>query len=99
MKKRLAIAAFACTLLAGSAMAGPGRNGHGGPGNGGGHAPGWGWAPGLNVFVDVPMTGAAAGQTEDPRDDRCREARHSCFGLWGVEQPGYGQCMARSGCL
>jgi len=86
-----AIAAAAAPAVAGESF------GHGrpGPGNGG---PGWGWGPGLNVFVDVPMTGAASGAAPGPRQDLCREVRHSCFGLWGVEEPGYGQCMRRSGC-
>lgn len=91
--KVIALVILAATTMASSAMAGDG-NGRG-HGNGG---RGWGWNSGLNVFVDVPMTGAAAGAQEDPRRNYCREARHSCFGQWGVDEPGYGRCMRRSGC-
>lgn len=92
--KVLGYVVIAAVAMTGSAIAGegPGR-GHG-PGG-----PGWGWNPGLNVFVDVPMTGAAAAAAQDnPQQDRCREARHSCFGQWGVEEPGYGRCMQSRGC-
>jgi hypothetical protein len=102
--KAAALVVFAVIVSAGSAMAGdgPGRGpgGNGGPGQGGsGHGgQGWGWSSGLNVFVDVPMTGAAAGQQDDPQHDRCRDVRHSCFGQWGVDEPGYGRCMRSGGC-
>ena len=91
--KGIAVVIFASMAMAGSAMAGDayGR----GHGNGGRS---WGWNPGLNVYVDVPMTGAGAGVPEDSRYDYCRQARHSCFGQWGVDEPGYGRCMRRSGC-
>lgn len=92
--KVLGYVVIAAVAMTGSVIAGegPGR-GHG-PGG-----PGWGWNPGLNVFVDVPMTGAAAaGAQDNPQQDLCREARHSCFGQWGVEEPGYGRCMQSRGC-
>lgn len=90
--KVIALAIFAATA-ASSAIAGEGfGRGHGNGGRG------WGWNSGLNVFVDVPMTGAAAAGQEDPRRDYCREVRHSCFGQWGVDEPGYGRCMRRNGC-
>ena len=95
--KMIALVLFVSTAMAGSAMAGDayGR-GHGNGGGNGGR--GWGWNSGLNVFVDVPVTGAAAGVSDDPRYEHCREARHSCFGQWGVDEPGYGRCMQRWGC-
>lgn len=97
--KRMALVVFASVAMAGTAMAGEGYGPGHGNGNGGNGGRGWGWGPGLNVFVDVPMTGAAAGAPENPQYDYCRQARHSCFGQWGVDEPGYGNCMRRSGCL
>jgi len=95
--KVIVLVGFAAAAMAGSAIAGDGPGRDRGPGGRGwGWGPGWG--PGLNVFVDVPMTGAAAGVQQSPTQDRCREARHSCFGLWGVEEPGYGRCMQSNGC-
>ena len=93
--KRMALVVFAAMAVAGTAMAGEGYgNGHG---NGGGQG-GRGWGPGLNVFVDVPTTGAQAGAPQEPQYDHCREARHSCFDQWGVDEPGYGRCMRSAGC-
>ena len=94
--KKMTLVVFAAMAVAGTAMAGD-RYGPG-QGNGGQGGRGWGWGPGLNVFVDVPTTGAQAGPPQDPQYDHCREARHSCFGQWGVDEPGYGRCMQSAGC-
>ena len=84
---------FATAAMTGLANAGDGPGRDRGPGG-----RGWGWGSGLNVFVDVPMTGAQAGVQQDPQRDQCREARHGCFGQWGVEEPGYSRCMQSNGC-
>lgn len=98
--KWLGIVAVACTMFAGAAAAGEmdGRR-PGGPG-GGGQNP---WSQNSGVFVDVPWSAIVNGNNSGipPRSDyeiHCRDVRHSCFGQFGVSEPGYGQCMASRGC-
>jgi hypothetical protein len=92
--KELALIAVAFSIVATSAMAGqqPGHNGR--PD----HWHGNGWGSGLNVYADVPMTEAAAGYRQAPVYSHCREVRHFCFGRWGVDEPGYGNCILGHRC-
>lgn len=97
--KALAAIAVGCTLFAGLASADPmDARGHGRPD---GHGGGWGQNSG--VFVDVPWSAISNGDNSGipPRsayEIHCRDVRHSCFGQWGVREPGYGRCMASRGC-
>ncbi|HML28015.1 MAG TPA: hypothetical protein PKE16_04100 [Hyphomicrobium sp.] len=96
--KVLAAVVLACVMSAGGASAEPLDARGGGQG---GHGPGWGTNPG--VFVDVPWSAINNGNNSGipPRSDyeiHCRDVRHSCFDQWGVQEPGYGKCMANGGC-
>lgn len=101
--KIIAIALAACATIAGGMAVAPAgmaqptessvvqqTHGHGGGG----------WGPDAGVFVDVPWE--ALGNTNapppDPNANRCREARHACFGQWGTDGRQYGLCMQRRGC-
>lgn len=92
--KGLALIAVACSIVATSATAGQ-RHGHNGHSK---HWRGHGWGSGVNVDVDIPMTEADAGYRNAPRYSHCREVRHICFGRWGVDEPGYGNCIWDHGC-
>jgi hypothetical protein len=94
--KMFAAIAFACMIVSGLARAdAPGSNSHGDHGGGRGQNSG--------VYVDVPWSAINTGNNTGipPRSDyeiHCRDVRHSCFGQFGVQEPGYGQCMASRGC-
>jgi hypothetical protein len=94
MKAHAAIA-VACSMFAGLATAGEmGKPGQGGNG---------GWGQNSGVFVDVPWSAINNGDNSGipPRSTyeiHCRDVRHSCFDQWGVDEPGYGRCMASRGC-
>jgi hypothetical protein len=93
--KTLVAIAVACTMCAGFVAAGE-MEGHG-------HGNGGGWGQNSGVLVDVPWSAIDNGNNSGipPRSDyeiHCRDVRHSCFGQWGVQEPGYGQCMASHGC-
>ncbi len=87
--KRLATAIVFSSVLAGGVLAGQ-MHGHGTPGRD--------WNSGLNVYLDMPITSASPGASEDPDDRRCREVRHICFGRFGVNEPQYGNCVWRRRC-
>lgn len=93
--KRIVIAALACTIGASAVLAEPA-----GDRPGGDHR---GWGGGTGVIVDVPWSAISNGNNSGipPRSDyevHCRDVRHSCFGQFGVDEPGYGRCMAARGC-
>jgi hypothetical protein len=94
--KTLAAIAVACTWFSGMAAAdAPTSNGHGDHGSG--------WGQNSGVLVDVPWSAIANGNNSgiparSDYENHCRDVRHSCFGQWGVQEPGYGQCMANRGC-
>lgn len=93
--KALATMAFACTMVAGPAVADQ-MNGHGRGGRGG-------WGQDSGVVVDVPWSAINSGDNsgippQSGYELHCRDARHICFDQWGVDEPGYGRCMARRGC-
>jgi hypothetical protein len=94
--RALAAIAVACTMFSGLAAANqPDADNRGGHGGGRGQNSG--------VFVDVPWSAISGGNNSGipPRsayETHCRDVRHSCFGQWGVQEPGYGQCMASRGC-
>jgi hypothetical protein len=94
--KALAAIAVACTMFANLAAADQM--------DGGGHGHDGGWRQNSGVLVDVPWS--AINNNGDnsgipPRsayEMHCRDVRHSCFDQWGVQEPGYGRCMANRGC-
>ncbi|MFT3731081.1 MAG: hypothetical protein QM780_06590 [Hyphomicrobium sp.] len=93
--KALLGAAVACTMFAGLAAADGMSDRHRGDHGGGG--------PDAGVFVDVPWSAIYNGDNSGipPRSTyelHCRDVKHSCFGQWGVDEPGYGRCMASRGC-
>jgi len=103
--KALGMVLLACVLTSGAAFA---EGMRGGPGGGGGQHGGWGpggggWGPNGGVFLDVPANGmipnnySSMPQKSD-YEIRCSDARHSCFGQFGVNEPGYGNCMVSRGC-
>lgn len=100
--KTIAIALAACATIAGgvaaasagttqptdSAVVQP-THGHGGGGFG----------PDVGVVVGVPWDAIGGNPPPpDPNANRCREARHACFGEWGTDGRRYGLCMQRLGC-
>jgi len=102
--KTIAIALAACAFVAGSAAAAPAdvtppmndsalQLAHGPQGGGR-------WGPDVGVIVDVPWEGMGYGNppAPGPAQNRCREARHSCFDQWGTDGREYGRCMRRLGC-
>jgi hypothetical protein len=97
--KTLVVFAVACAAFISVAISEQmDPRGHGGGDHGG---PGWGQNPG--VFVDVPWSAINNGDNSgipprSPYETHCRDVRHSCFDQWGVQEPGYGQCMASRGC-
>ena len=100
--KTIAIALAACTIAGGVAAAPMGMSQRGNNsvvqqtrGHGGG-----GWDPGVGVVVEVPWEAMGYGNPPAPNSapNRCREARHACFGQWGTDGQRYGLCMRRLGC-
>jgi hypothetical protein len=102
--KALIVGILICSVGAGAALAqemrGQGGGPGGGPGGNGGRNP---WAQNSGVFLDVPWSQIMNGNNSGipPKSDyqvHCSDVRHSCFGQFGVSEPGYGQCMAARGC-
>jgi hypothetical protein len=92
--KELALIVVACSIIATGATAGQQLE-HNNHSN---HRHWNGWGSGLNIYADIPMTEAAAGYRQAPVYSHCREVRHFCFGRWGVDEPGYGNCIWNHGC-
>ncbi|RUO99279.1 hypothetical protein [Hyphomicrobium sp.] len=97
--KALVTGLLICTVVAGAALAEDMRGPAGG-GNGARQNP---WAQNSGVFLDVPWSQIMNGNNSGipPKSDyqvHCSDVRHSCFGQFGVSEPGYGQCMAARGC-